>query len=393
MPEAGQIAIAGAGIAGLTCALAMARAGYKVTIYERAPQLQEVGAGLQLSPNATRILRELGVIDRILPHAVRPNEIAIRRADSLRLLSSVELGQFALDRWGAPYLTIHRADLQKALLEAALDNPSITLVTGARVERVSTTKGNCSLTIAGTDHHFEATSDLVVGADGVWSTVRSLFGKGIGSFYTGYIAWRTTVGDGGKLVPIDRVTTFVHRNFHLVAYPIRAGKEINLVAVTPGLAEAMSWSNDSTSARLEVAMAGADPALLALVRRAQRWTTWPIHEVPPATPWTFAGKVALIGDAAHAVSPYAAQGAAMAIEDAQALADQLKVHPDIASALTAYEAQRKPRLRRVASRGRFNRFAWHASGPIALGRDIVLSRRTPQQLATGFDWLYGYTQH
>jgi len=98
MPEAGQIAIAGAGIAGLTCALAMARAGYKVTIYERAPQLQEVGAGLQLSPNATRILRELGVLDRLLPHAVRPSEIAIRRADSLRLLSSVELGQFALDR-------------------------------------------------------------------------------------------------------------------------------------------------------------------------------------------------------------------------------------------------------------------------------------------------------
>lgn len=393
--RAGQIAIAGAGVAGLAAAIAFSRAGFCVRLFERAEKLQEVGAGLQLSPNATRILDRLGVLAVLSPLAVRPRMIDIRKASTLAPLAAVPLGEAAERRWRAPYLTAHRADLQAALLEVASRQDRIDIVTGAAASRIVATGDGVTLTLDRAGQARDEPCLLAVGADGVWSRLRRAAGQGGASRYTGYLAWRAmaspAAGSSGDIVAADRVSTFVHPGFHLVAYPVRAGAAVNLVAVTKSPATPEHWSSDADARSLVEAIAGAAPALVDLVLRAGPWTTWPIHEVAREGAWTDPAGMALIGDAAHAMSPYAAQGAAMAIEDAASLAACVQRSPaDLAAALGTWEARRRRRVERVAARGRFNRFTWHASGPVALARDLVLSRRSSESLAADLDWLYGY---
>ncbi len=392
IPGDGHVAIAGAGVAGLTAAIALSQAGFSVTLYERAERLEEVGAGLQLSPNATRILERLGVLDSLLPSAVRPVSVEMRKAAGLKTLANVPLGEGATKRWGAPYLTIHRADLQAALLAHAVAQARIELVTGATIRGAVARKGRVSLTIEKEGATRETSCALLVGADGVWSTLRKhLAGQGGDSRYTGYLAWRAMSQPAAGLIPADRVTAFVHPGFHLVAYPVRAGEAVNLVTITRSPASAERWSNTGQIADLTAAMRGASPALLDLVSNIGSWLTWPINEVPRDAPWIDPSGIVLIGDAAHALSPYAAQGAAMAIEDAASLVASLKRYAgDLGLALRAYESRRRQRIARVASRGAFNRFTWHAAGPVAIGRDLVLGLRSPERLAADLDWLYGF---
>jgi salicylate hydroxylase len=186
------------------------------------------------------------------------------------------------------------------------------------------------------------------------------------------------------------VTAFLHSGFHLIAYPVRGGAAINLAAFTPARGLAETWSGQADVAPLRSAMRSTAPVLSRLADEAGPWTAWPIHTVDRRPPWTFPG-VALIGDAAHAMTPFAAQGAAMAIEDAWTLAATVAAAPDdLAKALAAWEAARRPRVEKVARRGAFNRFAWHASGPVALARNLVLKARPPERLAADLDWLYGW---
>ena len=388
-----KIVIAGAGIAGLTAAIALARRGVATQVFERAPAFEEIGAGIQLSPNATRILRRLGILDRLTETAARPEAIELRRADSLRLLADVPLGDAAERRWGAPYLTVHRADLQAALLEAALGHPEIRLTSGATLRDAAFPDGRAVLSVehGGTVEAIEA--DLTVGADGVWSTLRGLRGGGPSRF-TGQLAWRAMVAANAEavrnVVAPDRVTAFLHSGFHLVAYPVRDAGAINLVAIAPGMPVPKGWSERGDPQALRAAMEGASPGLRTLSEAVGPWSLWPIHDVSRREPWSRDKAMLLVGDAAHAMSPHAAQGAAMAIEDAETLATELTRAPnDIGAALAAYETVRRPRIERVARRGAFNRFAWHAGGPIAFVRDRVLSLRPSEKLAADLDWLYG----
>lgn len=394
MSPVGHIGIAGAGIAGLTTALAFARGGFEVSIYERAGRLEEVGAGLQLSPNATRILASLGVLPAIERLAVEPSEIELRRATDLRRVAAVPLGRTARDRWGFPYLTIHRADLQASLLEAVTGDDRISLRTGVAVQQAEIRDGQPTLMLGTGDGSGEERFNLVAAADGVWSGLRGAV-SGTGSRYSGYVAWRTVLpaqgSSAGWLPPADRVTTFLHPRFHLVAYPLRAGEAVNLVALSRGPGMAETWSNAAETTVLAAAMRGADPRLATLVETGAPWTAWPLHEVPAGGRWIDPKGIALVGDAAHALTPFAAQGAAMAIEDAAVLATCVADAPsDVATALQRYETLRRGRIERVARRGAFNRFAWHAAGPIALGRDLVLALRPPRALAQDMDWLYGW---
>lgn len=387
-----EVAIAGAGIAGLTAALAFARRGFNVRLIERATHIEEVGAGLQLSPNATRILDRLGVLALLSPLAVRPQGLALRSASSLRELTVLPLGRAAEARWGAAYLTAHRADLQRALLAAARQRPEITIETGAAVCDAAFRQRGVTLSVKRENGIGELHCDLAVGADGVWSTMRRFGGQMPQSRYSGFLAWRAMLHqDGGDLMPAETVCAFLHRSFHLVAYPVRAGAATNLVVVTKAPAAAEKWSNMADLAMLEAAMKGAHGALRALVAQAGPWTTWPLHEVKLEKGWTQPAGIALIGDAAHAMTPFAAQGAAMAIEDAFTLAEVVSSRaPDLAAALAAYERLRRGRVNRVAARGAFNRRAWHAWGPAALVRDRLLAARPPERLLADLDWLYGY---
>ncbi|MEQ1953284.1 FAD-dependent monooxygenase [Mesorhizobium yinganensis] len=398
--EAGQtspIIVAGAGIAGLTAALAFAARGFDVQVFERSPELRQVGAGLQLSPNATRLLDRLGVLAGLKPFAVQPPAIVLRNASDLRELARVPLGQMAEDRWGAPYLVVHRADLQGTLLAAANRTPTISLATDSDVEAFqSVGPGNLAATVRTEGQRRRYEGALLVGADGVWSTLRKGIVSGLPARSTGLMAWRRTISADSPLIrnlfPDLTVNAFLHPGFHLVAYPLRGGSEFNLVAFTSGQARGEDWRVAADAAPLRKALGETASPLAALAADAEAWTAWPIHTVDPARPWVQGGDFALIGDAAHAMTPFAAQGAAMAIEDAWSLADAYDASPPngLASSLAAWEQTRRLRIQKVARRGAFNRFVWHAAGPVALARNLVLAARPAKSLATDMDWLYGH---
>ncbi|MER9643102.1 FAD-dependent monooxygenase [Mesorhizobium sp. M0239] len=398
-----QIVIAGAGVAGLTAALAFAERGYPVRVFEQAQRLEAAGAGIQLSPNATRILRQLGVLDRLLPAAVRPEAVVLKEAATLRELACVPLGQAAETRWQAPYLVAHRADLQRALTARAAEIPDIHLTTGARISGVDTGPHGITATAEIGGKTVEAEGFLLVGADGVWSSVSALVDSAKGSasprnHFSGELAWRATVAAesaaGQSFAAIgarDCVTTFLHPGFHMVAYPVSKGAAFNLAAFTKGDRIAEGWSGNADAGILSSALRGTAAELARLVEQAGPWTAWPIHTVDPQQPWTTPNGIALIGDAAHAMTPFAAQGAAMAIEDAATLADIIADFPaDPLAALAGWEQSRRPRVAQVARRGAVNRLAWHASGPVAIARNLFLKMRSSEKLAADLDWLYGW---
>ncbi len=396
------IVVTGAGIAGLTAAIALARRGYPVQLFEQAQRLEAVGAGIQLSPNATRILHQLGVLDKLLQAAVRPEAVVLKDAATLRELARVPLGQAAEARWHAPYLVAHRADLQDALMASAVGTAGIEIVTGARVAQVAKTGDGIAAAVETASRTFSIEGLLLVGADGVWSSVRQRVSNRTSgtSHFSGELAWRATVGAdsvAGKAFAaigvVNCVTTFLHRGFHMVAYPVSKGAAFNLVAFTKGERIAEGWSGAADPAILAKAMRGTAPGLVRLIEDAGAWTAWPIHTVDLQQPWTTPDGIALIGDAAHAMTPFAAQGAAMAIEDAATLAECVATFPvDPATGLRVWENLRRPRVAKVARRGALNHLAWHAAGPVAIARNLFLKTRPPEKLAADLDWLYGWQQ-
>lgn len=378
--------IAGAGIAGLTAALAFAQRGWRVELLERETTLKEAGAGLQLSPNATRILDRLGVLDTLSKTAVEPSAVVLRRACGLREIAVVPLGQAARRRWGAPYLCAHRADLQQALLAKVAQEPAIRLSLSSPVISPTISDGQVALAE-------DRRGVLLVGADGVWSGVRAQVDPAAARRFCGQAAFRRTVdadSPEGRFLTEQgggAVTAFLHPAFHVVAYPVRFGRSINLAAFMR-CAEPSPDGHAALIDRFRAALAGT--ALRTLAGETSGWSVWPLHAISSGR-WTLPQGVALIGDAAHAMPPFAAQGAALAIEDAEELAVHADARPhDLAGALAAWERARRPRIRRVERRGRLNGLAWHAAGPVAIARDLLLTLRSQESLAADLDWLYGY---
>jgi salicylate hydroxylase len=396
-PDKKPILVAGAGIAGLTAALAFARRGFPVQIFERTVQFDDIGAGIQLSPNATHILDHLGVLERLTPLAVRPEAVVLRRASTLAEVTRIPLGNIALPRWGAPYLTAHRADLHEALLGAGKDATGIELVTGAAINDFDLDPPALVVGSSGDAARIEAA--LVVAADGVWSAIRGQAGEVGRSRFIGQLAWRRTIKTSDAAgqaflaaAPGNVVTAFLHPGFHLIAYPIRAGAAINLVAFTRGREIKAGWSQKADPAILQKTMQRTAPALAGLAADGGAWTAWPIHVADLDAPWVEPRGLVLIGDAAHAMTPFAAQGAAMAIEDAETLAAAYAAAPrdDLARCLHDWGVVRRRRVLQVARRGALNEFAWHARGPVAVARDTFLRFRGGEKLAADLDWLYGW---
>jgi salicylate hydroxylase len=373
-------AIIGAGVAGLTAALALAKYGISAEIFEQAPALAEVGAGLQLSPNATRILDRLGVLERLTAVWLEPQSIRLISGTSLRELAAVPSGQFARARWNAPYGVLHRATLQSVLLDAVQKSPHCTLHLGAGTEH-----GELPGAVR--------KADVVVGADGVWSKTRGLIAGSPSSRFSGNIAYRFTIAAANAPACLDpnSVSAFLGPSAHLVCYPLRETESFNMVAIAAGDPATHGWQGQPTNAQRQRLMSRFqrwNGTLASLFAGAGDMTFWPLHEAT-AGKWQNGRDTVLIGDAAHAMMPFAAQGAAMAIEDAYELAAFLATRA-AAEALPLFEAHRAPRINRLRQRGAFNRFAYHARGPIRIGRDIVLSLKPPQSLAADLDWIYGY---
>lgn len=379
MPSVKTATIVGAGIAGLTAALALARRGIACHVLEQAASLEEVGAGLQLSPNATRILAGLGLLDALAARWCEPDRIALASGASLAPLAAVPAGEAARRRWGSPYGVLHRAALHGILLQAVHGEPLCRLSTGVRVETPADVPE----------------ADVTIGADGVWSRLRRAVPGALPARYSGNVAWRFLVPQAEAPAALDArsVTAFLGPRAHLVAYPLAEGGIFNIVAIhqsdTPP-EEGWALRGDAQAqARLQDAFAGWHADLRRLIAGARDPMMWPLHGCPDG-PWTDGRRLVLIGDAAHAMTPFAAQGAAMAIEDAALLAGRLAGAPDLSAALRSFEETRRARVARVRGRGAFNRFAYHARGPVALARDLVLAARGPERLAADLDWLYGY---
>jgi salicylate hydroxylase len=373
-------AIVGAGVAGLTAALALARHGISSEIFEQAPSLDEVGAGLQISPNASRILGKLDVLERLTALWLEPQAIRLISGTTLRELASVPMGDTARLRWSAPYGVLHRASLQGALLEAVQQNPLCTLHLGVRLESGDIPDGSSK-------------ADVLIGADGAWSKIRDKVADSPVSRFSGNIAYRFTVSAADARGALDQhsVAAYLGPSAHLVCYPLREADRFNMVAITSGHSTAHAWSGQPTAGQRQQLLSRFsrwNGTLLSLLEKSEEMTFWPLYEATHGK-WQNGRDTVLIGDAAHAMMPFAAQGAAMAIEDAYELASFLARRP-VAEALRLFEARRVPRINRLRQRGAFNQFAYHARGPIRIGRDIVLSLKSPQSLAADLDWIYGY---
>jgi salicylate hydroxylase len=391
------IFVAGAGIGGLTASLALAAKGFRVVILEKAERLDQIGAGLQLSPNASRILVELGLQPRLAPLAVVPEAISVMSARAGGELMRLPLGEAAA-RAGAPYWVVHRADLQAALKAEIDAHPDIELRLGCQFEDAAPhARGLTVVQRSGMTRQQEVGLALI-GADGIWSAVRHHLFPKVQPQFSGLIAWRGTI-DATQLpreYTSPRVQLWMGPNAHLVVYPISGGRRINVVAVVPGTWNRPGWSGPGEPNEVKNAFESSrwpGPARM-VIGAVDEWRNWALFTVPEGREWT-TGAVALLGDAVHAMLPFAAQGAGMAIEDAAVLAKclgegALDSPAGIPLALKRYERLRRARVASIERAARRNGTIYHLTGPMALARDLAIKAMGPARVLARQDWIHDW---
>jgi salicylate hydroxylase len=385
--------IAGGGIGALAAALSSARAGWHVRLYEKAEVFSEVGAGLQLGPNATRILQGWGLGQALERLAAFPDKLLVRSAPSGRELASLSLGSRCQQRYGAPYATLHRADLHTLLLDSVRLRPEVKLHLNSPVTGYTDTPEGVQLAWA---DGYSVEGDALIGADGLWSQVRLQALDDRVAQPTGHLAYRALVrqSDLPKSLRSQQVSVWLGPDMHLVSYPVRGGEWLNVVMFTQGQVpdDCQDWDHAGLRDNVLKALAGHCAALTALVEAVPAWRLWALCDRPPvASAGQMAlGRVALLGDAAHPMPPYLAQGAGMAIEDAaelgRCLAGVVKPVADVPLALRRYALNRWQRNARVQARAVRNGQIFHATGPLRLGRDIALKLLGHRLL--DMPWLY-----
>jgi salicylate hydroxylase len=392
------IFVAGAGIGGLTASLALAARGFRVVILEKAERLEEAGAGLQLSPNASRVLVGLGLQPRLAARAITPDAISIMSARSGGEIARLPLGEATAPAAGAPYWVVHRADLQAALQAEVNEHPDIELRLGCQFEDVVPhAKGLTVVQRSGNTRQQELALALI-GADGIWSTVRNHLFPDVQPRFSGLIAWRGTL-DATQLpreYTSRRVQLWMGPNAHLVAYPISGSRQINVVGVVPGTWNRPGWSAPGETGEIKSAFASARwPAgARMMIGAVDDWRKWALFTVSVGSQWA-EGPVALLGDAAHAMLPFAAQGAGMAIEDAAVLAQCLgEMTGDgpagISVALKRYARLRHSRVARVQRAARRQGLVYHLTGPLAFARDLAIRAMGAKRMLVRQNWIYDW---
>jgi salicylate hydroxylase len=387
-----SIIIVGAGIGGLTTALLLSARGHEVTLVERRTGFSEAGAGIQLSPNASRILIDVGLGPALRRAASAPDGVVVRALASGRALGEVALGDFAQRRFGAPYLVIHRAGLQTILLDALRSRPGIRFLVGRSATALESETARATVTVEAANGIAETlVADAVLGADGLWSTARAAIGDRRQPIHRGVAAWRATISRDTAPPEFrsNKTGLWLGRAGHVVHYPIADGRLLNIVALVRRTDAVEGWSAAGDRATLLRGFGAAAPNLLGLLGSPDEWQVWSLFDLPARS--MAKGRIALLGDAAHPVLPFLAQGGALAIEDAAALAASLAHHPDVPAALSAYAGTRLRRVRRVQAAARRIGRIYHASGVVALARDLVMRRLGPDGMAERYAWLYGWT--
>jgi salicylate hydroxylase len=387
-----NVIIAGAGIGGLTTALMLARSGFRVTLLEQSERLSETGAGIQLSPNATTTLIALGLGERLRANACVPEAVAISSAAGGRLARMPLSGEMER-RFGAPYWSIHRADLQAALVDAMLASPDIVLRLGTRFEDYALHANGVSVAC----RHGTATADeqgiALIGADGLWSGLRTRLGYSEPTFRQ-RTAWRALIptADVAKEFQASEVQLWLGQNAHVVHYPVRSGTLINVVAIINDNWAEPGWSVKGAREELLAHFSPwnwAEP-LREFLSLPESWLKWALYDMSPLHSWGD-GPVTLLGDAAHPMLPFLAQGAAMAIEDAAILADSMALQPDRpAAAMRRYERMRRRRTARVQRAARSNGRTYHLTATEAWARNLVLRLAGGNMLLRRYNWLYDW---
>lgn len=383
MPAAGRsYIIAGAGIAGLTLALTLAKFGATVVVIERNATVQEAGAGLQISPNARKILDRLGLSDVLKRVALEPAALDTYQNGKSKPFFSMEFGPIMEERFGAPYAVMHRADLADALYKATRRFANIDIIFGVRGwDVVSHARGVTVVVDEANGRTRTTRANAFIGADGVHSQTRRRVLGGPDAQFGGRVAWRTLVPADSVAgqIAMDRVSVFFGSGHHLVCYPLPHRRQVNLALFLPGKA-------GDNPARPNLRGRGALSVILAAA--GESWTPWPLYTV--ATSLWHRGNIGLIGDAAHAMVPFQAQGAAMGIEDAATLAPLLAELAEPEAALARYAAIRQERVGRVARLSASNGRIFHMRWPLSVARDTVMRLQGPRAHLKRLGWIYGY---
>ena len=387
------VIVAGAGIGGLTVSLALARSGFRVLVLEQAERLEETGAGIQLSPNATRTLIDLGLGDRLRPHVVSPSALRVLDARSGSEIVRIPLGEVA-QRYGAPYWVIHRGDLQAVLAAVVAQELNVSVKLGTRMEDFATHPHGVTVAAYGSAGLWSERGHALIAADGLWSDSRARMGFKGRPRFAGRAAWRALV-PAQEVAPEFRdpsIHLWLGRDAHLVHYPVKGGEVINVVVIAADSWNGAGWSEPASRVDLlrHVAAAHWAPQVHALIRVPETWLKWALYDGRPLLGFS-QGAAALLGDAAHPMLPFLAQGAAMAIEDAAVAARCLARMPDDApAALRSYSAIRRARTRKVQRLAVRNGQRYNLRGAPAMLRNAAMRAVGGERLLHHYDWLYDW---
>jgi salicylate hydroxylase len=385
----GPVIIAGGGIGGLAAALALARRQIPSLVLERRPEFTEAGAGIQIGPNGTAILRRLGVDAALAPHVGTPGHIVVHDGRDGTVLTRLPLGAWIEQRHSSPYWVAHRQDLHAVLLDRAKAEPLIALMLDAAFQSLDRQDGE-GLCVTTRDHRTFKGAALI-GADGIWSSVRRALFSPDDPVGSGLSAVRATIPvDPKRAAPLQRDTyVWLRPDAHIVHYPVRGGAEIAVVCILNAPSASQDWSSSVDRGWVEPQIAAFPAEVRRLLATAPEWRRWSLFTLQPG----FAisnGRTALLGDAAHPVLPFLAQGAVLALEDAVVLADALAAHADIPAGLASYARIRRDRNARVTAASRRNGRIYHLDGAMAAARNLALRGIGGERIMAGYDWLYGW---
>ena len=382
------VLVAGGGIGGLAAALALVRQGFRVVVLEQSPQIGEIGAGIQLGPNAFHAFDALGVGDKTRNRAVFTDYMVMHDAIDEYQVGRIPTDENFRKRFGNPYAVIHRQDIHNSLLEGATETGQVEFFTNSRVESIEQTADSVTVT-CGNGKTF--TGQALIGADGVRSVVRAQYVNDPPRV-TGHVVYRAVVDekDFPDNLKWNAASIWVGPNCHLVHYPLRGGREYNVV-VTFHSRQKEEWGvTEGSAEEVQSYFQEICPKARQLIMLPKSWKRWATADREPIGQWTY-GRTTLLGDAAHPTTQYMAQGACMALEDAVTLGEALRVcNKDWGKALDLYQHSRITRTARIVLSGREMGRLYHAKGVERLVRNSLWKGRTPERFYDAMEWLYGW---
>ena len=387
-PAALPVLVSGGGIGGLAAALALVRQGFEVTVFEQAPEIGEIGAGIQLGPNAFHAFDALGVGDKARGRAVYTDYMVMHDALDEYQVGKIPTGEAFIQRFGNPYAVIHRVDVHLSLLEGAQETGKVKFLTNTRIVRVE--QDEASVTVY--DQNGQSYQGVaLIGADGGKSVVRQQYVNDPPRV-TGHVVYRAVVDkkDFPENLQWNAASIWVGPNCHLVHYPLRGGEQYNVV-VTFHSREKEEWGvTDGSKEEVQSYFQGIAAKPRQLIDLPKTWKRWATADREPIGTWVF-GRATILGDAAHPTTQYMAQGACMALEDAVTLGEALRVHQnDWPKALALYEKSRVARTARIVLSGREMGRLYHAKGVERLVRNSLWKGRSAERFYDAMEWLYGW---